>query len=149
MLATSQYGRKYGRGHLGPACRISWHVATKSGLATKCLGIVSTIWGAQNPASKFRSGLSVRICTRIPWPLLVIGPVIGTEGRGLRPAACNRGGDVLHRAGPPLAADAAERLPTHTLISPCAEAQRFHPINGIWQWDVFSALPFEGQVMAA
>src|SRR5438105_10571040 len=23
--------------------------------------------------------LSVRICTRIPWPLLVIGPVIGTE----------------------------------------------------------------------
>ena len=25
--------------------------------------------------------LSVRICTRIPWPLLVIGPVIGTEDR--------------------------------------------------------------------
>ena len=52
----------------------------ESGRATKYLGIVSTIWGAQNPASKFRSafvGLSVRICTRIPCPLLVIGPVIG------------------------------------------------------------------------
>jgi len=43
-------------GHLDPACGISWHIATKSGRATKFLGIVSTIWGAQNPASKFRSG---------------------------------------------------------------------------------------------
>src|SRR5205085_186584 len=39
-------------------------------------------------------------------------------------------GDALPRAAPALAADAAEHLPTHTLISPCAEAPRFHPING-------------------
>ena len=34
-------------------------------------------------------------------------------------------------ATPPLAAGTAEVSPTHSVTSPCAEAQRFHPINGI------------------
>src|SRR3989442_5959799 len=35
-------------------------------------------------------------------------------------------------AAPPLAADAVECCPTPTVISPWAEAQRFHPIKGRW-----------------
>src|SRR5262245_3039153 len=36
------------------------------------------------------------------------------------------------RAARPLAADAVERCPTPTVISPWAEAQRFHLIKGRW-----------------
>jgi len=35
--------------------------------------------GHPEPGSKFRSVLSVRICTRIPWPLWLLGRLIGTE----------------------------------------------------------------------
>ena len=34
-------------GALGPACGISWHIATKSGHATKCLGIANDMGGTQ------------------------------------------------------------------------------------------------------
>src|SRR6266566_8865621 len=46
-------------------------------------------------------------------------------------SACVRRTRYIPSAAPPLAADTAECCPTHTVISPCAEAQRFHPINGI------------------
>src|SRR5439155_5493618 len=62
------------------------------------------------------------------------------RGRADRPAepptpGCNVCGHrtrYIPSAAPPLAADAVECCPTPTVISPWAEAQRFHPIKGRW-----------------
>src|SRR5262249_1431558 len=52
---------------------------------------------------------------------------------GPRTPACNACGHrtrYIPCAAPPSRPAAAECCPTHTVTSPCAEAQRFHPIKG-------------------
>jgi hypothetical protein len=57
---------------------------------------------------------------------------LGRRAEPLTPVcnACGHRTRYIAPAAPPLAADATERLPMHTVTSSCAEAQRFHPING-------------------
>ena len=58
----------------------------------------------------------------------LIPPGCRAEPLTLACNACGHRTRYIAPAAPPVAADAAERLPMHTVTSSCAEARRFHPI---------------------